>query len=87
MLSSFLFITWRKERERGQDRNSEQALVFSESDWYVILVVVKDLLRRIRSYDRMSPPEGMCRTNDRAIYSPNPRDVGFPPSGLESPRW
>jgi len=77
MLSSFLFIRWRKEKERGQKENKGQTLALGESGRCLALVAVKDMLWRIRSRDRMLPPKGMCRMDERAFSSPNPRDVGF----------
>ena len=83
ILSSFLFIRWRRERERGQDRNGKQTLVFWVSSRCVTLVAMKNMFRRIRSRDMMPPPKGMHKMDERAFSSPNLRDDGFPPSGLE----
>ena len=44
-----------KRKGEGQEKNDEQALALQESGWCIALVAVKNLLRRIRSCDRVSP--------------------------------
>ena len=55
MLPSFLFIKWRKEKERGQDENDRQVLVLWESCLCITLIVVKDLLWSINFCDKVLP--------------------------------
>jgi len=55
MLSSFLLIRWRKEKERGHEENGKQALALWESGWCVTLAAVNVLLWRINYYDRVPP--------------------------------
>ena len=53
MLSSFLFVRWRKEKERGYDKNKGQTLGLWEFDQSVTLVAVKDLSRCISCRDKV----------------------------------
>ena len=58
MLSSFLFIRWRK---GNGDEEMVIRLSFRKSDCCVALVTVKGLLWRISHRDRVSSPEGIGR--------------------------
>ena len=69
MLSSFLFIRWRKEKEREEeDMEAVIRLSSRESSWCVILVALKGLLRRISCRDRVPSLKGMSRM-DRWAFS------------------
>jgi len=53
--SFFLFIRWRKEKEKGQEENEGQTLALQESGRCVTLVALKDLSWRISRRDRVQP--------------------------------
>ena len=51
------------------------------------LVVVKGLLRCISRRDRVLPSRRMWQTDEWTFSLPEPRDAGFPSSGLKSVSW
>ena len=67
----------RKRRGRSRMRSNDQDLSSRESGWCIILVAVKELLRRISCGDRVSPSEGMYITDRWALILPKLREADF----------